>query len=41
MVDYATRYPDAVSLKNIDAETVAEAMLDMYSRLRFPEEGFE
>ena len=38
MVDYATRYPDAVPLKNIDTETVAEALLDMYSRLGFPEE---
>ena len=38
MADYATRYPDAVLLKNIDTETVAEALLDMYSRLGFPEE---
>ena len=38
MVDYATRYPDAVPLKNIDTETVAEALFDMYSRLGFPEE---
>eukprot|EP00794_Sanderia_malayensis_P021282 gene21282-23353_t len=38
MVDYATRYNDAVPLKNIDTETVAEALLDMYSRLSFPEE---
>ena len=38
LVDYATRYPDAVPLKNIDTETVAEALLDMYSRLGFPEE---
>ena len=38
MVDYATRYPDAVPLKNIETETVTEALLDMYSRLGFPEE---
>ena len=38
MVDYATRYPDAVPLKNIDTETIAENFLDMYSRLGFPEE---
>ena len=38
MVDYATRYPEAVSLKNIETETVAEALLDMYSRLGIPEE---
>ena len=29
LVDYATRYPEAVSLKNIDMETVAEALLNM------------
>ena len=38
LVDYATRYPEAVPLKNIDAETVAEALLDMYSRVGEPEE---
>ena len=38
LVDYATRYPETVSLKNIDNETVAEALLDMYSRLGIPEE---
>ena len=38
MVDYATRYPEAVPLKNIKTETVAEAFLDIYSRLRIPEE---
>ena len=36
-MDY-TRYPEAVPLKNIDTETVAEALLDMYSRLGIPEE---
>ena len=38
LVDYATRYPEAVPLKNIETETVAEAMLDMCSRLGIPEE---
>ena len=38
LVDYATRYPEAVPLKNIETETVAEALLDMYSRLVIPEE---
>ena len=37
-VDYATRYPEAVPLKNIHTETVAEVLLDMYSRLGIPEE---
>ena len=27
LVDYAARYPEAVPLKNIDTETVAEALL--------------
>ena len=38
LVDYTTRYPEAVPLKNIETETVAEALLDMYSRLGIPEE---
>ena len=38
MVDYATRYPEAIPLKNIDTETVAEALLDIYCRLGIPEE---
>ena len=38
LVDYTTRYPEAVPLKNIDTETVAEALLDMYSCLGIPEE---
>ena len=37
-VEYATRYPEAVPLKNIDTETVAEALLDMCSRVGVPEE---
>ena len=37
-VDYATRYPEAVPLKRIDTETVAEALVDIYSRLSVPEE---
>ena len=37
-VDFATRYPEAVPLKNIDTETVAEALVDIFSRLGVPEE---
>ena len=33
LVDYATRYPETVPLKNIDTENVAVALLDAYSRL--------
>ena len=38
LVDYATRYPEAVPLKKITTEAVAEALLDIYSRVRIPEE---
>ena len=38
MVDFATRHPEAVPLKNIDTETVAEALVDIFSRLGVPEE---
>jgi transposase InsO family protein len=38
LVDYATRYPEAIPLKKIDTPTVAEALVDMFSRLGIPEE---
>ena len=38
LVDYTTRYTEAVPLTNIDTETVAKALLDMYSRLRIPKQ---
>ena len=38
LVDFATRYPEAVLLKNIDTETVAEALVDIFSHLGMPEE---
>ena len=38
LVNYATRFPEAVPLKNINTETVAEALLDMYGRVGVPEE---
>jgi hypothetical protein len=38
MVDYATRYPEAVALSSIETEKVAEALVDMFSRLGIPEE---
>lgn len=38
LVDFATRYPEAGPLKNIDTETVAEALVDIFSRLGVPEE---
>ena len=38
LVDFATRCPEAVPLKNIDTETVAEALVDIFSHLGAPEE---
>ena len=38
LVDYATRYPEAVPLKKITTEAVAEALLDIYNRVGTPEE---
>ena len=38
LVDYATWYPEAVPLKRIDTEAVAEALVDIYSRLGVPVE---
>ena len=38
LVDYATRYPEAVPLKNIDSETVVEALLGTYNWVGVPEE---
>ena len=38
MVDYATRYPEAVPLKDIETETVAEALVTMFTRVGIPEE---
>ena len=36
--DYATRYPEAVALRNIDANTVAEELLTFFARVGVPEE---
>jgi len=38
MVDYATRYPEATALRSIEAETVAEALVTMFTRVGIPEE---
>ena len=38
LVDFATHYPEAVPLKTMDAETVAEALVNIFSRLGVPEE---
>ena len=36
LVDYATKYSEAVPLKRIESNTVAEVLLDIYSRLSVP-----
>ena len=33
LVDYATRYPEPVALKDEKAETVAEALVSIFSRV--------
>jgi hypothetical protein len=33
-----TRYPEAIPLKSISTEAVAETLVDIYSRLGVPEE---
>ena len=39
LVDFATRYPEAVPLKNIDThDSVTEALVDIFSHLGVPEE---
>ena len=36
--DYATRYPDAIPLKSIDAEHIAEELVKVFSRVGIPQE---
>lgn len=38
LCDYATRYPEAVPLRNIDAETVAEELVKIFARVGIPQE---
>lgn len=37
-VDYATRWPEAVALPDITTERIADALLEMFSRVGFPKE---
>ena len=37
-MDYAPRYPEAVAFPSIEIETVAEALVSMYSRVGVPKE---
>ena len=36
MVDYATRYPEAIALSSIDTECVAEGLIEMFSWVGVP-----
>ncbi|XP_069138852.1 uncharacterized protein [Argopecten irradians] len=38
VVDYATQYPESVALPGIETERVAEALVDIYSRVGIPRE---
>ena len=38
MVDQATRYPDALPLRRIDSQTVAEALVKMFSSVGYPKQ---
>ena len=38
VVDYASKYPEAVPVKSIEAERVAEELVNIYTRLGFPRE---
>ena len=38
LVDIATRYPDAIPLKSITTEAVAESLVDIFSRVGIPDE---
>jgi hypothetical protein len=37
-IDHATRYPEAIPFKTQDAETVANALLNIFSRMGVPQE---
>ena len=38
LVDYATRYPEAVALPTIDTKTIADALVNIFSRVGLPDE---
>ncbi|XP_065282035.1 uncharacterized protein [Dermacentor albipictus] len=38
LVDYATRFPEAIALPSIETERVAEALLQIFARVGVPEE---
>ena len=38
MVDFATRYPEAVAFRSVEAESVAEGLIEMWTRVGVPKE---
>ena len=36
--DYSTRYPEAIPLRSIDAEHIAEELIKVFARVGIPEE---
>ena len=40
IIDYAARYPEAVTLPSIETEQVADALVEMFSRVGIPDEMF-
>ena len=38
MIDYARRYPEAVALPSIETDSVAEALVEIFSRVGIPDE---
>ncbi|XP_041452935.1 uncharacterized protein LOC121406002 isoform X3 [Lytechinus variegatus] len=38
LVDFATRYPEAIAMKNIEAVTIVDALVDIFSRIGVPQE---
>ena len=38
LCDYATRYPEAIALRSIDAEHIAEELIKLFSRVGVPKE---
>ena len=38
IIDYATRYPEAIPLPSIETERVCEALIEVFSRVGIPDE---
>ena len=38
MMDYTTRYPESIALPSVETKRVAEALVEMFSRVCVPDE---